>query len=91
MEAEDSWSRISRFPDVLRSELLDMGIAESELEQQFAERVNHARWDLEKLKQSIERIQKEQELRAKGIDRTQGLLKIQPSTDREREELNKLQ
>src|SRR3990167_2661718 len=58
---------------------------------EYQNQVNQTTWDIEKLKQSIERMEKEMELRKTGkVNRRENILKAKPSTDREREEIKKL-
>ena len=62
--------KILLFPDSIRAELYEQGLRDQELEDEFASQVNYWKWKTEKLKQSLERIQKEIELRTtKKIDR----------------------
>ena len=58
---------------------------------EYQNQVNQATWEVEKLKQSVERMEKEMELRKAGkVNRREDILKAKPSTDKEREELKKL-
>ena len=63
----------------------------TDINNEYQNQVNQATWDIEKLKQSIERMEKEMELRKAGkVNRREDILKAKPSTEREKEEIKKL-
>jgi len=87
------YDKATLYPDAIRWELMEQGIVEPELTKEVNDKIAQIKWAREKTMQSIERIDKEIELRSKmfnKVDRTADILKIQPSTEKEREELNKL-
>ena len=58
---------------------------------EYQNQVNQATWEVEKLKKSVERMEKEMELRKAGkVNRREDILKAKPSTEREKEEIKKL-
>jgi len=58
---------------------------------EYQNQVNQATWEVEKLKQSIERMDNEMRLRKAGkVNRREDILQAKPSTERERIELEKL-
>lgn len=64
---------------------------EQKINEMFNEQLFQKRQDYQTITRSVERIEKEIDLRERGIvDRKSDLLKITPSMDREREELKKL-
>lgn len=66
-------------------------MTQAEIDALYAEQLAQYNWEVDKLSQSVERIKKEQELRRdKKVNRKQDILKIQPSTDKEKQELKKL-
>ena len=66
-------------------------MSQTEIDALYAEQLAHYNWEIDKLNQSIERIKKEQELRKdKKVNRKQDILRIQLSTDKEKQELKKL-
>jgi len=58
---------------------------------EYQNQVSQATWEVEKLKQSIERMENEMRLRKAGkVNRRENILKAKPSTEREKEEIKKL-
>jgi len=63
----------------------------ADVNNEYQNQVNQATWEVEKLKQSVERMEKEMELRKAGkVNRREDILQAKPSTERERIELEKL-
>ena len=63
----------------------------ADVNSEYQNQVNQATWEVEKLKQSVERMEKEMELRRNGkVNRRENILKAKPSTEREKEEIKKL-
>ena len=70
----EQYDPMIKYPDALRAEFEKAGLSAEEVEKQTQEKLHNMKWELDKLNQSIERMQKEIELRASGkIDRTQDL------------------
>ena len=62
-----------------------------EVNEQYAQQLAQAQEEYERVSRSIERIEAEQRLRKDGkVSRKEDILKAKPSTDREREEYEKL-
>jgi len=62
-----------------------------DVDNEYQNQVNQATWEVEKLKQSVERMENEMRLRKAGkVNRRENILKAKPSTEREKEEINKL-
>lgn len=79
------------YPDAIRYEYIQQGIEEPELTKQVNERIAQYKWEYEKMAQSIERINKEIDLRRqKKVDRTNDILSTNPSTEQEKIEIQKL-
>lgn len=69
-----------KYPDSLRAEFEKSGMDAQEVEKQTNEKLANMKWELDKMNQSIERMQKEIELRSKeDIDRTEDLNYIKNS------------
>lgn len=63
----------------------------TDIENDYQNQLNQATWDIEKLKQSIERMEKEMELRKAGkVDRKQNILQAKPSTEAEKQAIEVL-
>ena len=63
----------------------------ADVNNEYQNQVNQATWEVEKLKQSVERMDNEMRLRKAGkVNRRENILKAKPSTERERMEINKL-
>ena len=78
-------------PQCFKYPLLKEGKSQNEIDELYIEELNQAQDEYEKLDRSLRRIDKEIDLRKRGVvDRKQDILKLNPSTDREREELKKL-
>ena len=91
LELKTLYDKAVLYPDAIRWELIEAGMPESELDKQVAEKIASTKWEYEKLQQTIERINKEIELRKKGaVDRKTDISKIQPSTPEEKAELEKI-
>ena len=85
------YDKATLYPDAIKWEYVQQGLTEPELTKQVNERIAQYIYEYEKVAQSIERINKEIELRKDGkVDRTDDILIAKPSTDKEREELDKL-
>ena len=88
---KDDLDRLVECPDCYKYPLQKEGLKTAEIDQRYTEQVAQAREEYERVGRSLERIENEQRLRQQGkVERIQDILKIQPSTDREREELKKL-
>ena len=67
----------------------EMSVAEIDI--LYADQLAQYNWEVDKLSQSVERLQKEIELRKdKKVNRKEDIKRITPSTDKEKEELIKL-
>ena len=88
---KDDLDRLIECPDCFKYPLQKEGLKTPEINQRYDEQVAQARGEYERVGRSLERIENEQRLRTEGkVERTQDIIKIHPSTDREREELKKL-
>mgnify|MGYP006931607969 CR=1 FL=1 len=88
IKMQELYDKATLYPDAIRWELKQNGIEEPELTKQVNEQTANTKWEYEKLQQSIERINKEIELRSKAkVDRKTEISKIQPSTPEEKAEL----
>lgn len=67
------------------------GDVTAEINVRYQEQFDQIIWKMEKLKQSIERIDNEKRLRISGLNRTEDILSAKMSTEREKEEYKKLQ
>ena len=86
-------NKISACPECIKFDLKkanpEMSIAEIDI--LYAEQLAGYNWEIDKLNQSVERLQKEIELRKdKKVNRKEDIKRITPSTDKEKEELIKL-
>jgi len=85
------YDKATLYPDAIRWEYIKAGFEEPDLTELTNGTIAQYIWEYEKMAQSIERINKEIELRRDGkVDRTNDILIAKPSTDKEREELDKL-
>lgn len=85
IKMQELYDKATLYPDAIRWELKQNGIEEPELTKQVNEQTANIKWEYEKLQQSIERINKEIELRKNGkVDRKTDISKIQPSTPEEK-------
>lgn len=67
------------------------GIAQADIDAQYDNDLNNKQLDYELIKRSLERVENEIRLRAdKTVDRKEDIIKIQPSTEKEKEEIEKL-
>jgi len=65
------------YPDALRPLLMKEGYTGDELEAEILKRVGELKWQRDKLHQSIERMEKEIELRKSGaVDRTEDIKQV---------------
>lgn len=74
------YAPLIKYPDALRAEYEKNGMDVGEVEKQTNEKLASMKWELDKLNQSIERMNKEIQLRSGGkIDRTSDLNYIKNS------------
>ena len=79
------------YSDAIKYEYVQQGIEEPELTKQVNERIAQYKFEYEKMAQSIERINKEIDLRKRDkVDRTNDILSAKPSTEQEKIEIQKL-
>lgn len=92
VEMKKLYDKATLYPDAIRWELMEAGIVPvEELDAEVAKQIASLKWEYEKLQQSVERINKEIELRKDGkVDRKTEISKIQPSTPEEKAELEKI-
>ena len=65
--------------------------SQTDIDNEYLNQKNQATWDIEKLKQSVERMENEMRLRKAGkVNRRENILRAKPSTEREKIEIEKL-
>jgi len=85
------YDKATLYPDAIKYEYIQQGLIEPELTKQVNERIAQYTFEYEKMAQSIERINKEIDLRKNGkVERTNDILSAKPSTEKEKIEINKL-
>lgn len=92
------FDRLAECPDCFKYDLSKLKnedgtlmFTTEEVDTQYTEQLAQAREEYERVARSLERIEAEQRLRKEGkVERKEDILLAKPSTDREREELEKL-